>query len=108
MNRSEKPARRRRPLMWPAATRSEHVLVQAAPDQIHMFRFLLEGYDNLALFTVLNRKTGVLKVVFSPHQRAEARAALEAVAEVIPVRIAPWPVVPRSAARPMNGSDAPS
>lgn len=89
MNRSEKPARRRRPLMLPAATRSEHVLRQAAPDQIHMFRFLLEGYDNLALFTVLNRKTGVLKVVFSPHQRAEARAALEAVAEVIPVRIAP-------------------
>ena len=94
--------------MLPAATRSEHVLVQAAPDQIHMFRFLLEGYDNLALFTVLNRKTGVLKVVFSPHQRAEARAALEAVDELIPVRIAPWPVVPRSAARPMNGSDAPS
>lgn len=91
MNRAEKPVRRRRPLMLPAAERSECVLARTAPDQVHLFRFLLEGYENLALFTVLNRKTGLLKVVFSPHQRAEARAALEALAAVVPLRIAPWP-----------------
>lgn len=87
MNRAEKPARRRRPPVLPAPRRSECVLVRTAPDQVHLFRFLLEGYENLALFTVLNRKTGLLKVVFSPHQKAEALAALEALATVVPVRI---------------------
>lgn len=96
MNRAEKPARRRRPLVLPAPERSECVLVRTAPDQVHLFRFLLEGYENLALFTVLNRKTGLLKVVFSPHQRAETLAALEAMGAVVPVRIEPWPAARRT------------
>ena len=86
MNGTEKPARR--PRVLPAPKRSEYALVRTAPDQVHLFRFLLESYENLALFTVLNRKTGLLKVLFSPHQREEALAALEALADVVPARVA--------------------
>ncbi len=56
-----------------------------------MFRFLLEGYDNLAYFTVLNRHEALLKIVFSPHRERAARAALEAVRGSVPLVVEEWP-----------------
>lgn len=56
-----------------------------------MFRFLLEAYDNLAYFTVLNRHEALLKIVFSPHREQAARAALEAVSGSVPLAVEEWP-----------------
>ena len=41
------------------------------PAKIGLFRFLLEGHDNLGLFTVVNKFDGILLLRFSPHQRRE-------------------------------------
>ncbi len=46
--------------------------IKIAPSQVGMFRFLLEAYDNLALFTVLDKFQAILKVFYSPHQEKEA------------------------------------
>ena len=53
--------------------------------------FVLEGYDNIASFTVLDRAEALLKVFFSPHQHTEARSALEGIAAVLPITVRPWP-----------------
>lgn len=96
MDNMEKPAhcRRRchRPSAFPACRCSGQVIAIIEPDKVNLFRFLLEGYDNLAFFTVLNRRTALLKVVFSPHQRAQVDAALNAIGMVIPLRVQEWPI----------------
>ncbi len=56
-----------------------------------LFRFLLEGYDNLAGFTVLDRHAALLRLFFSPHREGEVRAALEAAGRIVPLRLEPRP-----------------
>lgn len=56
-----------------------------------MFRFLLEAWDNLALFTVVDRAGVVLLLRFSEHQRREVREFLDAAREVIAVDEVHWP-----------------
>lgn len=41
-----------------------HIYCKLPPENIAMFRFLLEARDNLAQFTVLERKTALLKIFF--------------------------------------------
>ena len=81
----------RPPRVLPAPERSDAVLVEMLPRFVGMFRFLLEGYDHLAGFTVLNRRTALLKVFFSPHQRAEVLLMLDALSEVLALKVRPWP-----------------
>lgn len=68
-----------------------------------MFRFLLEAYDNLAIFTVADREKGVLLLRFSPHQRKELRRFLDDMQDEMTIR-----EVHHSAldARPDSGRDA--
>lgn len=84
--------KKRRPLRLPVPEYSDKLLVSVPPQQVGMFRFLLEGYDNIASFTVLDRAEALLKVFFSAHQHAEARSALENIATVLPIAVRPWPV----------------
>lgn len=58
------------------ARRSDFVLARMSPGNIAMFRFLLEAYDNLAYFTVLERRPALLKISFAPDSRAEVESAL--------------------------------
>lgn len=60
--------KKRRPIRLPVPEYSDKVLVSVPPQHVGMFRFLLEGYDNIASFTVLDRAEALLKVFFSPHQ----------------------------------------
>jgi len=83
--------RKKFPPAFPAPARSSKLLVRVEPSRIAMFRFLLEGYDNLALFSVLDRRRGVLELFFSPHQADAVRKALAAIAEELPMEVLPWP-----------------
>lgn len=62
---------------------SEVLLIRIAPRDVGLFRFLLEGRDNLGLFTVLDPHSALLKLLFSPHQAADMRAALSEMAECV-------------------------
>jgi hypothetical protein len=50
--------------------------VRLEPSRIALFRFLLEAHDNLALFSVADRRKGILQLNFSPDQDGEVRAFL--------------------------------
>lgn len=53
--------------------------IRIAPSRIALFRFLLEGHDNLGIFTVTNKFKGILQLRYSPHQRREIKQFLKAV-----------------------------
>ena len=55
------------------------------------FRYILEGFDNLALFTMLNPRQGLLKLIFSPDQASEVQDALQAIAGLIPLQTLDFP-----------------
>ncbi len=58
------------------ADNSECLYIKISPSQVGNFRFLIEAYDNLALFTVLDKYKAILKVFYSPHQAKEAKERL--------------------------------
>ena len=70
----KKPRKARPPL--PAPSFSARTYIRIAPEDVAMFRFLLEAEDNLAYMSVLNRWTALLKVTSSPHQTRRLRARL--------------------------------
>jgi len=76
---------RKRPCPPPPAT-SERIYIQIEPSKIALFRFLLEGYDNLGIFTVTNKFTGLLQLRYSPHQQRDIRKFLKAVRTEMDVR----------------------
>ncbi len=84
--------KRRRPRALPAPSSSMRLLVSLPPERVGLFRFLLEVSDNLANFTVLDRREALLKVLFSPHQERDVLHALEGIGETIPLVVRPWPV----------------
>ena len=75
----------------PPPTRSDSLLVRIAPEHTGLFRFLLEAYDHVAYFTVLENKTALLRVIFSPHRQREAREALQQMAQSLPFSVEEWP-----------------
>lgn len=70
---------------------SGRLLLFLEPSRVGMFRFLLEGYDNTAYFTVLERQTALLKVVFSPHREWATRQCLAQIATMLPLEVRDWP-----------------
>ena len=73
------------------ATCSSRLMVRLAPASVGLFRFLLEARDNLAGFTVLDRREALLKIFFSPHQEEQVRSALDAINTEVPLAVFPWP-----------------
>lgn len=74
-------------------TISKKILITVPPHSMVLFRFLIESYDNLAQFTVLDRHQALLKVFFSPYQEKEVYLALKNVTDLLPINIHHWPEV---------------
>ena len=72
---------------------SGRLLVRLAPADVALFRFLLEAYENLAFFTTLERRTALLKVMYSPQQESAVRAALAEIGESVPLKVEDWPFI---------------
>lgn len=80
--------RRRQPLP-DAPTVSGHLYIKIKPESTRFFRYLLEAYDNLAYTSVVNRKTCILKLIYSPLQEKEFFAALQEIQQSILVEVLP-------------------
>ncbi|MBD5558512.1 MAG: DUF4911 domain-containing protein [Desulfovibrio sp.] len=76
-----------------APRHSGRLLVRLAPGDVALFRFLLEAYENLAFFTTLERRTALLKVMYSPQQECAVRAALAEINESVPLVMEDWPFI---------------
>ena len=93
------PALRRRFRMPPAplpAARSAYLLVRLAPADTGFFRFLFEAYENLGYFTVLEPRTALLKIIFSPQHEARTRAALTEMGQSLSFCVEEWPFPPQA------------
>ncbi|MBQ9452388.1 MAG: DUF4911 domain-containing protein [Desulfovibrio sp.] len=73
------------------ASHSASLLIYIAPEQIAIFRFLLEAYGHTAFFTVLERRTALLRLIFSPHYKTAVQNVLTEMAQSIPFSVKKWP-----------------
>lgn len=78
MKKSSRKKPRKR-ICPPPPERSERMYIQIEPSKIGLFRFLLEGYDNLGIFTVTDKFKGILQLRYSPHQKNEFKKFLKAI-----------------------------
>lgn len=82
--------RRNRSAALPPVRESAALYLRLPAEQTALFRFLLEAYENVAYFTVLDRKQALIKLVFSPHMRAQADAALADIARSVRLERLPF------------------
>ena len=73
------------------ATQSSYLLITLAPSSVGLFRFMLEAYENLALFKVLDARIALVKLMFSPHQYQEVQLMLEMISAKIDYIASAWP-----------------
>ena len=66
---------------------SERLYVRLTPSSVAMFRFLLEARGHLALFTVLDTRSAVLRLLFAPEAETRVRRALAHIAATVPLDI---------------------
>ena len=59
---------------------SESLYLKIAPARIGLLRFLLEGYDGLAMLSTLDSKSGLVRLLFPGPRYLEVMAFLCAVA----------------------------
>lgn len=73
--------RRRKPRdlgLLPPCTASRVLYAEIPRRQIALYRFLLEGYDNLAVMSVVDRYRAVIKLRFTPDAEQALRGMLQA------------------------------
>ncbi len=62
---------------------SQRIYVTLAPRDVARFKFLLEGYDNLAVMSILDKYACVAQLRFAPGQYDSVRAFLDNIAPEI-------------------------
>ena len=60
----------------PACLQSQVLYAEVPRGEIALYRFLLEGYDNLAVMSVVDRYRAVIKLRCSPDAQKELRALI--------------------------------
>ncbi len=73
----------------PAPDASARTYVRIAPTNIGVFRFLLEGHDNLGIFTVVDKFKGILLLRYSPHLKREMKQFIKQVATEMEIEVLP-------------------
>jgi hypothetical protein len=53
--------------------------LQISPDKIHFLKFILEGYDGLAILSTVDAKQGVVEIRFPPEAEKDVSDLLKAV-----------------------------
>ena len=72
----------------PAADRSRVFLIRLAPADAVLFRYLLEGAGgHLAMLTVLDPASALVKLLFSSDQETELRRFLSFVETLFPIAV---------------------
>ncbi|MCR4665992.1 MAG: DUF4911 domain-containing protein [Desulfovibrio sp.] len=65
--------------------------IRLCPSDIAVFRFLLEAYEHVGYFSVLERQTSLLKFVYTEDMAQIAHRALREIAGSVPLTILPSP-----------------
>lgn len=65
--------------------------MRLAAKDVAMFRFLLEAYENLACFSVLEKRPALLKLMFAEESREAVIASLKEISRTIRLEWSEWP-----------------
>lgn len=57
--------------------------LQISPDRIHYLKFILEGYDGLAILSTVNARQGIVEVRCSPEAEKDLAVLLAEINEEI-------------------------
>jgi hypothetical protein len=50
--------------------------LKISPDRIHYLKFILEGYDNLAILSTVNARQGLVEIRYSPETENDLKYLL--------------------------------
>jgi len=53
--------------------------LQIAPQRIHFLKFILEGYDGLALLSTVDRKLGLVQLYYLPEMKEDLVSLLDTI-----------------------------
>ena len=57
--------------------------LEISPDRIHFLKFILEGYDGLALLTTINSRHGIVEIKYPPEVEKDLKNLLHNIAPQI-------------------------
>jgi hypothetical protein len=55
---------------------SSSIQLKISPDRIHFLKFILEGYDGLAILSTVNARQGIVELRYPPEAESELAALL--------------------------------
>ena len=61
----------------------QEVYLRIAPDRFHFLKFILEGYDNLAVLSSVDMKRGIVRVRYPSDLAGELYGLLSSIASKI-------------------------
>ena len=62
---------------------SSSLKIKISPDRIHYLKFILEGYDNLAVLSTVNARQGLVAIRYLPENEEDLRYLLSEIASDI-------------------------
>lgn len=65
------------------ATKLSYIYARICPSRIYYLRFILEGYDGLAVLSTVSTETGLVLLRFPKEARAEVVALLDDMANAL-------------------------
>ena len=81
-----KRKRKQRPA-GPPPQWSDRIYIRLDRKDVGLFKFLLEGHDNLAYMTFVDRFASVVQLIHSPESREEVLSFLESVQEELSLAV---------------------
>ena len=64
-------------------TRCSSLQLEISPDRIHFLKFILEGYDSLAIMSTVNAKQGLVEIRYPPEVKKDLTDLLTEIASDI-------------------------
>lgn len=64
-------------------SRSSELYLRIAPDQFHFLKFILEGYDNLAVLSSIDMESGIVRLRYPADLSKDLFALLASIAAKI-------------------------
>ena len=57
--------------------------IRIPPERIHFLKFILEGYDNLAVLSTVERKEGLVEIRYPSEQEEEIKQLLASLMQAL-------------------------
>ena len=59
-----------------SSKRLDNIYLRISPDKFHYLKFILEGYDSLAVLSTVNARQGLVEIRYPPEVKRDLEALL--------------------------------